>query len=217
MLDETKVSALLTRVAQEVDEGLLPAAQVAIGLDGKVVVDETFGADPATRFLPFSCTKALVGAAIWRLVGDGALDLTAPVVTYVPAFGTNGKEVVTVEQVLLHLGGFPMAPLGPGRWETREGRLEAFARWRLTLTPGETFVYHPTAGHWVLAEIVETLTGEPYADAVERMVTAPLGLPRLLGIPLEDQDGIAESVGVGQPPTADEMEEAFVSASTSAP
>ena len=46
-------------------------------------------------------------------MGDGSLDLTAPVATYVPDFATNDKEGVTVEQVLMHLGGFPMAPLGP--------------------------------------------------------------------------------------------------------
>lgn len=209
MLDDDKVTALLTRARQEVDDGLLPAVQVAIGLDGEVVVDETFGAEPSSRFVPFSCTKALIGATIWRFVGDGDLDLSAPVATYVPSFATNDKEGVTVEQVLMHLGGFPTAPLGPGRWETREGRLEAFARWRLTLTPGETFMYHPTAGHWVLAEIIETLAGEPYADAVERLVTAPLGLPRLLGIPRDGQDRILDAVAVGEPPTADEMEEAF--------
>lgn len=209
MLDDTKVSALLARARREVDDGLLPAAQIAIGFEGAVVVDETFGAPPESRFVPFSCTKAVIGAALWQLVGEGTVDLTAPVVEYVPAFGTNGKEVVTVEQVAMHLGGFPMAPLGPGRWDTRESRLESFAKWRLTLAPGETYMYHPTAGHWVLAEIIEAVDGRPYADAIEQRVTAPLGLPRVLGIPADQQDGILDAVGVGAPPTADEMEEAF--------
>lgn len=209
VLDDAKISTLIDRTRREVDDGLLPATQLAVGLEGEIVLDATHGTDDTTRFVPFSCTKALIGAAIWTLVGDGSLDLTAPVATYVPDFATNDKQGVTVEQVLMHLGGFPMAPLGPGRWDTREERLEAFARWRLTLTPGETFMYHPTAGHWVLAEIIETLSGEPYADAVERLVTAPLGLPRLLGIARDQQDGIADAVAVGEPPTPDEMEEAF--------
>jgi len=209
VIDDAKVAALLDRVRREVDDGLLPAAQVAVALDGQVVVDATFGAPPEARFGPFSCTKALVNAAVWCLVGDGRLDLSAPVASYVPAFGTNGKDVVTVEQVLLHLGGFPYAPLGPARWGTREGRHEAFRRWRLTLVPGETYMYHPTAGHWVLADIVEELTGEPYADAVERLVTAPLGLPRLLGLAPEDQGGVLEAVAVGQYPTAEEVEAAL--------
>ena len=209
VLDPTKVSALLTRVRREVDEGLLPAAQIAIGFEGEVVLDETFGLPPETRFVPFSATKGLIGGALWRLVGDGAIDLTERVAAYLPGFASNGKDVVTVEQVAMHLGGFPMAPLGPGRWDTQESRLESFARWRLTLTPGETFMYHPTAGHWVLAEIISAVTGEPYGDAVQRLVTDPLGLPRLLAIPLDEQQGIADAVGVGEPPTPDEMEEAF--------
>lgn len=209
VLDDAKVSTFLARARREVDDGLLPAVQVAIGLDGEVVLDETFGAPPETRFVPFSCTKALVGSAAWQLIGEGSLDPTRPVAEYVPAFATNGKEAITVEQVLLHLGGFPYAPLGPGRWETREGRLETFSRWRLTLVPGETFMYHPTAAHWVVAEIIETLDGRPYADAVQARVTDPLGLPRLLGIPLAEQGDVIDAVGVGATPTPDEMEEAF--------
>ncbi len=209
MLDDAKVSTFLARARREVDDGLLPAVQVAIGLDGEVVLDETFGAPPESRFVPFSCTKALVGSAAWQLVGEGSLDLTRPVAEYVPAFGTNGKEGITVEQVLMHLGGFPYAPLGPGTWETREGRLEAFSRWRLTLVPGETYMYHPTAAHWVVAEIIETLDGRPYADAVQARVTDPLGLPRLLGIPLDEQGDVLDAVGVGELPTEDEMEAAL--------
>jgi CubicO group peptidase (beta-lactamase class C family) len=200
---------LLTRVRDEVDEGLLPACQVAVAVGGELVIDETFGAAPSTRFIPYSATKVLTAAAIWRLIGDKGLDVGRTVASYVPAFATNGKDAVTVEQVLLHTGGFPMAPLGPRDWSTREGRLEAFARWRLTLVPGETYVYHPTAGHWVLCEIVETIAGEPYADAIHHLVTEPLGLPRLLGIPLDEQDDIAEVVAVGEAATVDELREVF--------
>jgi CubicO group peptidase (beta-lactamase class C family) len=206
VLDAAKVTTLLDRARRDVDEGLLPAVQVAVGWQGEVVVDATFGAPEDARIPGFSTTKALVGAAAWRLVGAGSLDLAAPVADYIPAFAANGKEAVTVEQVLLHLGGFPLAPLGPNRWSTRAGRHEQYARWHLTLPPGEVYVYHPTAGHWVIADIVEDLTGLPYADAVERTVTAPLGLPRLLGIPVAAQAGILTAVGVGSLATAAEIE-----------
>src|SRR5262249_51460421 len=46
-------------------------------------------------------------------------------------------------------------------------------------------------------------------DAVHHLVTEPLGLPRLLGIPESEQDGIAEAVGIGEQPTPAEMEAAF--------
>ncbi|MGI8755495.1 MAG: serine hydrolase domain-containing protein, partial [Acidimicrobiales bacterium] len=209
MLDDTKVEELLTRVRREVDQGLSPAVQVAVGLDGEVVIDETIGAPPESRFLVFSATKGLVAAAMWRLLDRGDVALDEPAATYVPEFGDTGKGGVTVEHLLTHTGGFPWAPLGPGKWETSASRREAFRRWRLTGTPGESFVYHPTAGHWVLGEIITTATGMDHADAIEDLVTAPLGLPRLLGIPVAQQDDIIDSVGVGEPPTPDEVEAAY--------
>ncbi|MCU1357428.1 MAG: penicillin-binding protein beta-lactamase class [Acidimicrobiales bacterium] len=209
MIDDAKVERLLARVRREVDEGLSPAVQIAIGYEGDIVVDATFGAPDDSRFLVFSATKGLVAGAIWRLIDDGAVKLQAPVVDYIGEFGTNGKDVVTVEHLLTHTGGFPWAPLGPNRWSDGAGRREAFARWRLTSDPGSTFVYHPTAGHWVLGEIIATVTGMDHADAIEELVTAPLGLPRLLGIPLDQQAGILDAVGVGEPPTPEEMEEAY--------
>lgn len=208
-LDPAKVDQLLARVRQEVDEGLSPATQIAVALDGEVVVEATFGADEGSRFVGFSATKALVAAAIWRLLDAGEVSLAEPAATYVPEFGTNGKDVVTVEHLLTHTGGFPWAPLGPNRWATTESRREAFSRWRLTLEPGSTYVYHPTAGHWVLGEIIAAVTGLGHADAVEELVTAPLGLPRLLAIPVEQQGDIVEAVGYGAQPTPEEMEEAF--------
>jgi CubicO group peptidase (beta-lactamase class C family) len=208
-LDPAAVAALLDRVRREVDEGLSPAVQVAVALDGEVVVEAGFGAPLGSRFVGFSVTKALVAAAIWQLLDAGEVDLQASAATYIPEFATNGKDAVTVEHLLTHTGGFPWAPLGPGRWETTEGRREAFSRWRLTLDPGSAYVYHPTAGHWVLGEILATVTGLGHADAIEELVTAPLGLPRLLGLALDQQDGIVDAVAVGAPPTPEEMEAQF--------
>lgn len=209
MIDDAKIERLLTRVRREVDDGLLPAAQIAVAHDGKLVVDATFGAPDGSRFVVFSATKALVAGAFWQLVDRGDVDVAAPVATYLDAFTTNGKEVVTVDQVLTHTGGFPFAPLGPPKWSTRESRLAAMAKWRLTLEPGAVFTYHPTAGHWVLAEILAEVTGLDHTDAIQQLVTDPLGLPRLLGIPLDQRDAIVETVGVGSVPTPAEMKEAF--------
>lgn len=208
-ISAAKVDRLLQRVRREVDDGLSPAVQVAVARHGRLVVDATFGAPDDSRFVVFSATKALVAGALWRLVDRGLVDVEAPCASYVPEFGTNDKDRVTVAQVLTHTGGFPFAPLGPPRWSTREGRLEAFSRWKLTMEPGDTFMYHPTAGHWILAEIIAAVTGSDYADAMEELVSAPLGLGRLLALPVDNQDGIVDVVATGERPTPAEMEAAF--------
>jgi CubicO group peptidase (beta-lactamase class C family) len=208
-LDSAKVQALLDRVGQEVDEGLSPATQIAIGLDGEIVVDETFGAPPESRFVVYSATKAFVAGAFWQFIERGQVDVEARVVDYLPEFGSNGKDVVTIRQVLTHTSGFPMAPIGPPRWSTRESRSELYAKWRLNTPAGEQFIYHPTSAHWVLADIMATLDGRDHTDIVEQDITAPLGLPRILGIAPTDRANIITTVGVGAPPSPDEIEEVY--------
>lgn len=210
-IDRSKVDALLARAQREVDDGLLPSVQVALAHQGELVAFEAYGdATVDTRYVVFSATKAFVASVMWQLVGEGLVDVARPVVDYVPEFGTNGKDVVTVEQVMLHTGGFPSAPLGPPAWDTVEGRLAAFARWRLNWEPGSTFEYHPSSAHWVLGEIIRRTTGLDHRDALEQRVTGPLGLPRVLGIePGPAQDGIAELVTVGEPASAEELQAAF--------
>lgn len=210
-IDRAKVDALLARAKREVDDGLLPSVQIALAYRGEVVASEAYGdATVDSRYAVFSCTKAFVAAAVWALIGDGTVDVSRPVVDYVPEFGTNGKEVVTLEQVMLHTAGFPHAPLGPPNWATVEGRQAAFAKWRLSWAPGSTWEYHATSAHWVLAEVIRRVTGRDHGDVVAERVTGPIGLPRVLGLPAGPaQDGILDVVAVGERASADELRAAF--------
>ena len=205
-----KVEQLRARAQRDIDEGILPSCQVALGLNGEIVFEEAFGdASLDTRYVVFSCTKAFVAGAMWVLIGEGAVDVSAKVADVIPEFKTNGKDIITIEQVMLHTSGFPLAPLGPPQWSSRDGRLEAFSKWRLNWEPGTKFEYHATSAHWVLAEIIERVSGQDYRDYLEQRVMKPHNLPRVLGINRQEQAGIAELEVRGEPATADEMEAAL--------
>ncbi|MET0577735.1 MAG: serine hydrolase domain-containing protein, partial [Ilumatobacteraceae bacterium] len=206
-IDQSAVGVLLERARREVDNGLLPSVQIALAFEGEVVAFETYGdATDETRYVVYSATKAFVAGAMWALIGDGLVEPHVPVTTYVPEFGTNGKDVVTVEQVMLHTAGFPQAPLTVLDGDTSAGRVAAFGRWRLDWVPGTAYQYHPSAAHWVLAEIIERVTGDDFRDVVEQRVTAPAGLPRVLGdVPVAS----AELIVVGEEASPDELEAAF--------
>lgn len=204
------VRALMERARREVDEGLLPACQVALGFEGELVHFESLGdANDDTRFCIFSATKPFVASVVWTLLAEGKLSVDEPVAEKIPEFGSNGKDEITLEQVMLHTAGFPSAPLGPPTWWTREGRVSAFGTWRLNWAPGTRYEYHPTSAHWVLAELIERTTGQDFCDALEERVTGPVGLPRILGIPGEAQATITDLVGVGDYATPDELEAVF--------
>ncbi len=181
-LDAAAVERLTARVQREVDEGHSTAAQFAIGLDDEIVAGASFGtATDDTRFVIYSATKTIVAMALLPHFASGALDLLAPVARYIPSFEGNGKADVTVLQVLTMQGGFPQAPMGPEAWGTSAGRRETFASWRLDWPAGTRTEYHPVAAHWVIAELIETLGGTSYLDAVHEAVTGPAGAPPLLG------------------------------------
>jgi CubicO group peptidase (beta-lactamase class C family) len=209
-IDVGRLDELRSRVRREIDSGLLPSCQFALAKDGKLAAFEAVGdAGSQTRYVIFSATKAFVASAAWLLIGDGSLDIDQPVAEYIPEFATNGKDVVTVEQVMLHTSGFPRAPLGPPAWADRDRRLEAFAKWRLNWEPGTAHEYHPTSAHWVLAELIERISGRDYRDFVHERVTGALGLPRVVGIPPGDEDDIAELALCGEPAAPDELQAIF--------
>jgi len=189
------VSALLERARREVDSGLLPAAQLALALEGEIVVSEALGdCTTGTRFHTYSAVKPSVALAAMELAADGLFDVAAPVRDVLEPFGDNGKEAVTVSQVMLHAGGFPYAPLGRTEATDRAARMAAYASWETDWAPGTRFEYHALSAHWVLADIVTEVTGRPYADVIAERVMAPAGCSRWLGIGIDDQAGVADVV-----------------------
>jgi len=193
-LDPERLDALIARARREVDAGHIGSCQLAVARHGRLALLRTLGtvthegrpaaATDDTLYVVFSCTKGIVSAAIWLLVQEGLLDPAERVADIVPEFGTNGKDVVTVEQVMTHTSGFPNAPYPAAEWADREKRLERFERWRLEWEPGSRYVYHPTSGMWVMAEILERRAGTDYRTFVHERIAAPLGLPEMrLGLP----------------------------------
>jgi CubicO group peptidase (beta-lactamase class C family) len=206
-LNAAVVAELRDRAREAVDSGAIPSCQIAVSYQGEVLLEETFGAPSDSRYVVFSVTKPLVAGAVWQLLTEGALALDRTVASYVPEFATNGKELVTVEQVLLHTGGFPSAPLAPKLWNDRAGRLARFGDWRLNWPAGTRFEYHPTSGHWVLAELIERVTGEDFRKVVRERVIEPVGLKRfVLGAEPEDTADVQDVVNSGEPPDPDELE-----------
>jgi CubicO group peptidase (beta-lactamase class C family) len=210
-LEAALVDDLRGRISHAIDRGPLRSIQIALARDGQLVLFETFGeADNATRFNIYSCTKPVIASSVWKLMGEGLIDVGRPVSEYFPEFSDGGKQRVTVEQVMCHTAGFPRAPMGPPQWWRRDDRIEQMRKWHLDWEPGSQFTYHPSSAHWVLAELIELCSGMDYRQYVSEEILDPLGLTALrLGVPLEEQADIASLEHVGEPPTPEELEKVF--------
>lgn len=198
-VDKATLELLLELAGLDVEAGVLPSAQVAVAFEGELIVTETYGAATRdTRYVLQSAGRPVVASAIWMLMSRGEIDITRTVASYIPEFATNGKEVVTVEAVMTHVAGFPLAPLGYPAMLSRDERLAAFAKWRLTYEPGTRLEFHLTSAAWIIAELVERITGMPLAEFLRHEVWTPLGLTSMeLGVPIETQDTVATATLVG--------------------
>jgi CubicO group peptidase (beta-lactamase class C family) len=216
-LNPAKVEELFRRAEREIAEGLLPSCQIAIARNGKLGAMKTFGhavqggtdqpATDDTLYCVFSCTKAIISASIWILMGEGKVTIDERAADIIPEFGTNDKDVITVEQLLLHVGGFPFAPYAQSEWLDRSKMLERFKSWRLQFPAGQRFVYHATSAFWVLGEIIRRRSGLDFRDFVRKRIAAPLGLPELqLGRSANEQSRIADIVCVGEALTAEDYQ-----------
>lgn len=205
-----RLTKLVDRCRREVDEGRVPGCQVAVGFDGEVVLFEALG-DLTTdhRLHTYSAIKPTVSLTVLELAAEGLLDLDAPVASVLPAFASNGKDGITLSQVLLHAGGFPHAPTGGIEFADRSVRLARYESWRTTWEPGTRFEYHASTAHWVLVDCITEVTGRPHADVVTERVMTPAGCSRWLAIPEAEQADIAAVVSVGEAPDLEALARQF--------
>jgi CubicO group peptidase (beta-lactamase class C family) len=196
--------------ASFVEGGVLPSLQLAVAHRGRVIASRTYAktrdVGDHTLYTIFSCTKAITASAAWLLEQDGKLDVGERVADVIPEFGTHGKDVVTVEQLLTHTCGFPGAPFAPLDWNDRAKRLARFAKWRLDWEPGSRFVYHPMTSFWVLAEVIERRAGQDFRAFVRERIVGPLGIADLFLGATEGVDArVADVVHVGERPAAEAL------------
>lgn len=182
------------------------SCQFAVGHGGDIVAFATFGdATDSHRFPIFSATKPFVSSVVWLLLADGLVDLADPIERYVPELAASRLGPVTVAHVMLHTAGCPGAPMDTVEGGDASARRARFATWTSEWEPGSRFEYHAESAHWVLADLIDRVTGEDYRDVLEARVCAPLGVPRMLGIPVDAQGDIVAMVPTSEAAAADPL------------
>jgi CubicO group peptidase (beta-lactamase class C family) len=191
-----QIDRLIRLIETHVAQGRYPGCQIALARHGRLVLERSFGdarvgpdrrpaADDALWLL-YSNTKVITATALWLLAEQGAFRFTDRVAAHVPDFARNGKQDVTVLQLITHQAGFPNAVVPPEAWEDHAKLRETVCGFALEWTPGSKVSYHPLAAHWALAVLIEALTGEDYRTFIRKAVIEPLGLGRDLYVGLPD-------------------------------
>jgi CubicO group peptidase (beta-lactamase class C family) len=139
-------------VQEAIREQQIPGAVVLIGHDGQVIYRKAFGEraleprrEPMsvdTIFDVASLTKVVATSiAVTQLVQRGQVRVNEPVAKYIPEFAENGKEEISIRELLTHHSGLPKDLDLSQPWEGRETALHLAYAEKLILAPGSQFLY----------------------------------------------------------------------------
>nr|QEO73829.1 beta-lactamase [uncultured bacterium] len=165
------------------------AGQLVAYVRGELVVDlwsgPGFTADTLTGV--FSSTKGAAHLVVALLVQDGVLDPDQRVSHYWPEFAAEGKQDITLRELLSHRAGVVGADAGFSLEELADDRLIAarLAGQRPYWRPGAAFGYHAWVIGALTGEVVRRVTGRSIQELFEERVRAPYGLDFYLGLPEE--------------------------------
>jgi len=183
-LNQSRLAAIDDIVAEGLRYGRMPGCVVLVGYRNHIEWLKAYGsrevkptAVPMTTDTVFdlaSLTKPIATAtSVMKLIEEGLVELDAPVTRYIPEFGVNGKEVITIRQLLIHQSG--LLPDNSIR-DYQDGSAEAFQRIHeldLRAKPGTRFMYSDV-GFIVLGEIVERVSGKTLSEYSAKTIFTPL-------------------------------------------
>ena len=180
------------------------ACQLAVYLDGRLFCDLAAGAaDIHTRFPVFSAGKAPAITAVLRLVERGVLELDAPVARYWPEFGANGKETITLRDILTHRAGMHILPPATMAELADWDHMCALTAARRPVgTPGTRTRYQPITFAWLAGETAHRADGRDFKTIIRDEVLVRAGMEEFgYGI---DPAAVGRTLGVHHPPEAAE-------------
>jgi CubicO group peptidase (beta-lactamase class C family) len=167
----------------------LPSLSIAIARGSRVLLAKAYGlaevehdvrASERTVYRIGSITKQFTAAAILRLVEQRKLSLDDPISRYVPGLQTHGRPV-SIRQLLNHTSGirsFTAIPAFASKERldlTDDELLGVFQNEPFDFEPGTNFLYNNSA-YYLLAMVIERVTGRAYRDYMQDEVFVPLGL-----------------------------------------
>ncbi len=186
--------ASLDRIVEDaIQDGRIPGAVVLVWHDGQVVYRKAFGnrsIEPHreamtvdTVFDIASLTKVVATAvAVTQLVQKGEISVNEPVTKYIPEFGQNGKEDITIRQLLTHFSGLPedLDLIQP--WQGRDTALQMAYAEKLVNPPGARFLYSDI-DFIVLGALVERITEMPLDQYCRQHIFTPLAMAQTRFLP----------------------------------
>ncbi len=208
-MDAAKLAQIDAIVAEGIEQKKMPGCVVCIGRRGKIVLLRAYGnkqVKPAevpmttdTVFDLASITKPMATAtSIMLLVERGQLKLDDKVTAIIPDFAANGKEGITIHDLLIHQSGLLPDNALADYDDGPEAAIQKICALKLQAPTGSKFIYSDV-NFILLGEIVRRTSGKTVHEFSRDNIFQPLGMKetgylpdealRARAAPTEERDG----------------------------
>lgn len=185
--------------------GLDVGASFAVVRNGQLVVDLWGGhtdkartrlVDRDTLMNIWSVSKGVTATCVALLVEQGKLDYEERVTRYWPEFGANGKERVTLAQLMAHQAGVPgvREAITVEDYYAHDRLAGLLAREKPFFEPGSTWGYHTLSLGTLADEVIRRVDGRTAATFFAEEIAPPLGLDIHMGVSEADAARVAEMI-----------------------
>ena len=110
-----------------------------------------------------------------QLIAQGRVRLNDPVAAYLPEFAQNGKEDITVRELLTHFSGLPPDLDLKSPWQGRNAAFAMAMQSKPVYPPGTRFLYSDI-NFETLGFLVEKVSGMTLNEYASAKIFAPLGM-----------------------------------------
>ncbi|KAI0536406.1 putative beta-lactamase [Xylaria digitata] len=124
-----------------------------------------------------SLTKLYTTVAGLRYIDKGLISLNSTMVAYLPTFATNGKENITILQLMTHTSGLPADPtigLWMPQYPTYKSRVQQILNETLKNAPGSAYLYSDI-NYMAMMLVIEEVTGKRLDDVIHEY-TSMMGM-----------------------------------------
>jgi len=171
-------------IQDAIHDGQIPGAVLLVWHNGQVMYGKAFGyraLEPRrermtlnTIFDIASLTKVVVTTtAVMQLAERGEVRLNDSVARYIPEFAQNGKQDITVRDLLTHYSGLPPDLDLSQPWEGKQTAYAMAFAVNPIYPPGSRFVYSDI-NFIVLGALVERVSGIPLDQYAAKNIFTPL-------------------------------------------
>lgn len=171
-----------------------PVVDVWVGYADAGVGERSWERDTAA--MSFSTTKGIASTVVHRLVDRGQLSYDEPLATWWPAFATDDKRHITLRLLMSHQAGLHrIRGVVPTAEELLDHRAVAdlVAAQDIRKPSRGGTGYHALTYGWLIAGLVERITGQSFGATVREELTEPLGLDGcFIGTPDSEWHRVAE-------------------------